>query len=63
MKNIAEAREKVFQMFGSDGLQAFDEVIRDEAGTITIGENRVTFHDTEGALRFRAGEELPEEKQ
>lgn len=63
MHNIVKAREKVFQMFGRDGLQAFDEVIRDEAGTITIGDNRVTFHNIEGALRFRAGEELPEEKQ
>ncbi|WP_324029457.1 hypothetical protein GC087_01350 [Pantoea sp. JZ2] len=60
MKNIAEAREKVFQMFGSDGLQAFDEVIRDEAGTITIGENRVTFHNIEGAILFRAGEADPD---
>lgn len=63
MNNIAEAREKVFQLFGSDGVKAFDEVIRDEQGTITVEDRRVTFHDASGVLRFRAGDELPGENE
>ena len=63
VKNIAEAREKVFQLFGSEGVQAFDEVIRDKQGTITVEDRRVTFRDASGALRFRAGEELPGENE
>jgi hypothetical protein len=62
-KNIAVAREKVFQMFGSEGLQMFDEVVSNVPGTIVIDESRVLFFDQHNNLRFRAGDELPGENE
>ncbi|MBD8153314.1 hypothetical protein [Pantoea agglomerans] len=60
-KNIADAREKVFQMFGSDGLRMFDDAVRDEAGTIVIDDRRVLFYGRNGNLIFRAGDRLSDE--
>lgn len=59
--NIAEARERVFQLFGSEGLQMFDEVVSNEPGKIVFDETRVLFFDQYENLRFRAGDQYPSE--
>ena len=55
MNNIAEAREKVFQLFGIDSLKMFDEVLSFVDGDIIVEEWRVSLYDKSGTLRFRAG--------
>lgn len=62
MKNIAEAREKVYQLFGSDGVNHFDNAINSNENKLVIyyDEVRVVLINQEGNPVFIFGERLNE---
>ena len=55
MITIADVREKVQLLEGTEAAQRFDNILASTPGEVVSDESSVMFYDTTGNLRFHAG--------